>query len=186
FSPDGSRVAYVSGNNLYSELTAGSTPVALTGDGSDLILNARADLAYEEEFSLGKAFRWSPDSRRIAYWRFDTGGVGTFYLIRNTDGQYSKPVPQRYPKPGTTNSAVTVGVVSADSPGTTWFALAGDPRNNYVPRMDWSGDSHSMLIQQENRLQNTNDVQLGDPLTGAVQRVMVERDAAWLLPNERV
>jgi len=186
FSPDSRRIAYVSGNNLYAEPTDGSKPIALTSDGNDLVLNARADLAYEEEFSLGKAFRWSPDSRRIAYWQFDTSGVGTFYLIRNTDGQYSKPVPQRYPKPGTTNSAVKVGVVSADAPGTTWFVLSGDPRNNYVPRIDWAGDSGSILIQHENRPQNINNVQLGDAASGAVQPLMVEHDDAWLLPNEEV
>jgi dipeptidyl-peptidase-4 len=186
FSPDSRRVAYVSGNNLYSEPTDGSKPVALTADGNDLLLNGRAELAYEEEFSLGKAFRWSPDSRRIVYWQFDTSGVGTFFLIRNTDGQYSTPVPQRYPKPGTTNSAVKVGVVSADTPGTTWAALPGDPRNNYVPRVDWAGNSASLLIQHENRPQNTNNILIGDAMTGAVQPLMVERDAAWLLPNEAV
>ncbi len=76
-------------------------------------------MVYEEEFRLGKAFQWSPDSRRIAYWQFDTSGVGTFYMMRNTDTLYSKPIPQQYPLPGTTNSAVRVGVVGADAPGTT-------------------------------------------------------------------
>jgi dipeptidyl-peptidase 4 len=186
FSPDSSRIAYVAGHNLHVERIDDSRVVKLTDDGSDLILNGRGDLAYEEEFALGKAFRWSPDSRRIAYWRFDTNGVGTFYMIRNTDGQYSKPLPLRYPKPGTTNSAVKVGVVSADSPGTTWFALSGDARDNYVPRMDWAGSSGELLIQYENRLQNTNQLLLGDSATGKLRPVMVERDDAWLIPNDEV
>lgn len=186
FSPDSSRVAYVSGNNLYVEKADGSGIVKLTEDGSDLILNGRSDWVYEEEFSLGRAFAWSPDSRRIAYWRFDTDGVGTFYLIRNTDGQYSKPVPQQYPKPGTTNSAVKVGVTSADAPGTTWFALDGDPRQNYVPRMQWVGNGAELFIQYENRRQNTNRVLLGDAATGAVRPLMTETDKAWLIPNDEV
>jgi dipeptidyl-peptidase 4 len=78
------------------------------------------------------------------------------------------------------------GVVSADSPGTTWFALSGDPRDNYVPRMDWAGNSDELLIQHENRLQNTNQVLLGDAATGTLRPVMVERDDAWLIPNEDV
>ena len=185
FSPDGTRVAYVANNNLYVEPVAGAGMVRLTVDGSDFILNARGDLAYEEEFALGKAFTWSPDSRRIAYWQFDTSGVGTFYMIRNTGGQYSTPIPLRYPKPGTTNSAVRVGVVSVDSPGTQWFALTGDPRENYVPRLTWAGNTE-VLLQHENRRQNTNRVQLGDVATGAVRPLMVEQDDAWLIPSDHV
>jgi len=185
FSPDGSRVAYVANNNLYVEAISGGAPIRLTSDRNDLILNGRGDLAYEEEFSLGKAYLWSPDSRRIAYWQFDTNGVGTFYMIRNTGGQYSTPVPLRYPKPGTTNSAVRVGVVSVDKPATRWFALAGDPRDNYVPRMTWLGATE-LLIQHENRRQNTNRVLLGDAETGTVRPLMVEKDDAWLLPSDHV
>jgi dipeptidyl-peptidase-4 len=186
FSPDSSRVAYVAAGNLHVEAVDGSGALQLTDDGNDLVLNGRGDLAYEEEFSLSKAFKWSPDSRHIAYWQFDTSGVGTFYMIRNTDGQYSKPLPLRYPKPGTTNSAVKVGVVSAAAPGTTWFELSGDPRDNYVPRMDWAGNSTELLIQYENRPQNTNRVLLGDAATGAVRQVMVEHDDSWLIPSDDV
>jgi dipeptidyl-peptidase-4 len=186
FSPDSSRVAYVAANNLHVEAVDGSQSLELTADGSDLILNGRGDLAYEEEFSLSKAFKWSPDSRRIAYWQFDTSGVGTFYMIRNTDGQYSKPVPLRYPKPGTTNSGVKVGVVSAAAPGTTWLALSGDPRENYVPRMDWVKNGDELLVQYENRSQNTNQILIGDAATGAMQPVMVEHDDSWLIPSDEV
>jgi len=185
FSPDGSRIAYVANNNLYVEALDGAAPVQLTNDGSDLMLNGRGDLAYEEEFSLGKAYLWSPDSRRIAYWQFDTNGVGTFYMIRNTGGQYSTPVPLRYPKPGTTNSAVRVGVVSIAAPTTQWFALDGDPRDHYVPRMTWLGDTE-LLLQHENRRQNTNRVLLGDAASGAIRPLIVEKDDAWLLPSDHV
>jgi dipeptidyl-peptidase-4 len=159
--------------------------VQLTSDGDDVVLNGRGDLAYEEEFSLGKAYRWSPDSRRIAYWRFDTRGVGTFYMIRNTDGQYSTPVPLQYPKPGTTNSAARVGVVSIEGGATTWFELPGDPRQNYVPRMDWAGNDE-VLIQTENRRQNTNRVLMGKAATGGVTPVMTETEATWLLPSDDI
>ena len=186
FSPDGTRVAYVASGDLHVERAAGSSAQRLTSDGTDLLLNGRGDLAYEEEFALAKAFTWSPDSRRIAYWQFDTSGVGTFYMIRNTGGQYSEVLPLRYPKPGTTNSAVRVGVVSADNPGTRWFALSGDARDNYVPRMNWAGNSTEVLIQQVNRRQNTNQVLLGDATSGEVRPLMIEKDDAWLLPSDDV
>ncbi len=116
FSPDGSRVAYVSKQNIYAEdLTTGIiTP--LTTDGGDNIINGTFDWVYEEELGNRDGFRWSPDGKNIAYWQSDTKGVGTFYMINNVDSIYSKPIPLPYPKVGTANSAVKVGVVAA-----TWW-----------------------------------------------------------------
>ncbi|MCH8686732.1 S9 family peptidase [Pedomonas mirosovicensis] len=185
FSPDGRRIAYVCGNNLFVETVADGSITQLTQDGGTLILNGRSDVAYEEEFSLGKAFEWSPDSRRIAYWRFDTSGVGTFYLINNTDGIYSKPIPQQYPKPGTTISAVQVGTVSVEGGATTWFAIPGDPRQRYIPRMSWADSSSEVLIQHLNRLQNRNEVLIGKATDGSVRQVFLDEDAAWVNVNDR-
>ncbi|WP_239018206.1 S9 family peptidase [Sphingomonas flavalba] len=184
FSPDGRSVAYVQANNLYVETLADGAVRRLTTDGSDLLLNGRADVAYEEEFRLGKAFAWSPDSRRIAYWQFDTTGIGTFYMIRNTGGVYSTVIPQQYPKPGTTLSAVRVGSVAVDGGATTWFAVPGDPRQTYIPRMDWAANADEVLIQHENRLQNRNAVLLGSVATGAVREIFVDSDAAWVNVND--
>jgi dipeptidyl-peptidase-4 len=185
FSPDGTRIAYVRGNNLYVEPTSGEAPPrALTGDGDELIVNGLGDWVYEEEFGLAKAFAWSPDSRRIAYWRFDTSGVGTFYMVKNTGGQYSQPIPLQYPKAGTTNSAVRVGSVEIESGRTTWFDLEGEPRQNYVPQMSWAGGSDAVFIQYANRLQNRFEVRLGDPVTGATSMRFVEQDEAWVELND--
>ncbi|WP_129794556.1 S9 family peptidase [Sphingosinicella sp. CPCC 101087] len=185
FSPDGRLVAYVYRNNLYVEPVAGGGPRPLTNDGSDLIVNGIGDAVYEEEFFLAKAFTWSPDSRRIAFWRFDTEGVGTFYMIRNTGGQYSEPVPLQYPKPGTTLSAVRIGTVAVADGRTTWFRLEGDPRQNYVPRMSWADRPDEVIIQYMNRLQNRNEVLMGDAETGATRRVFLDEDAtAWVEAND--
>lgn len=184
FSPDGSSIAYVRDNNLYVEPTAGDAgPRRLTSDGSDLIVNGLGDWVYEEEFYLRKAWSWSPDSRRIAFWRFDTSGVGTFYMITNTVGQYSKPIPLQYPKVGTTNSAVRVGTVDVASGATQWIGLEGDPRQNYVPQMSWAGTSGQVFLQYANRLQNTFQVLRADPATGRTTPLFVERDAAWVEAN---
>ena len=183
FSPDSRRIAYVYRNNLYVEPVAGGAPVQLTRDGDDYVVNGLADWVYEEEFSLHRAFAWSPDSTRIAFWRFDTRGVGTFFMIKNTGGQYSQPIPLQYPKAGTTNSAVTVGTVDVADGRTRWFKLEGDPRQNYVPQLSWAGGSDAVFLQQSNRLQNSYKVLLGDAATGAVKPIMIERDAAWVEAN---
>ena len=134
-------------NNIYVESIDGRSKKQLTSDGSDLIVNGTGDWVNEEEFSLRDGFKWSPDSTRLCYWQFDTEGVGTFYMIKNTDDVYSKPIPLQYPKVGTTNSAVRVGVVDIESAETVWIGLQGDPRQNYVPQMDWADSSEQVIIQ---------------------------------------
>lgn len=183
FSPDGASIAYVRGNNLYVEPTAGGPPRQLTTDGDALIVNGLADWVYEEEFDLRKAWRWSPDSRRIAFWRFDTSGVGTFSMITNTEGQYSRVIPLQYPKAGTVNSAVRVGSVDVASGATNWVKLTGDPRQYYVPRMSWAADSTHLILQQANRLQNDYRLLMADAATGTTTPVLAERDAAWVEAN---
>lgn len=186
FSPDGSRVGYVRENNVYVENLQSGDITALTSDGSETIVNGTSDWVYEEEFGLRDGFRWSPDGQKIAYWHFDKSGVGTFYMINNTDSLYSRPIPLEYPKVGTTNSDCKVGVVSASGGKTTWFAVPGDPRNNYIPWMEWADNSSEVLIQQLNRLQNTNTVWLGNAADGSVKTVLIDKDDAWVEVNEDV
>ena len=133
FSPDGTRVAYVRANNIYVEHLADGRTAALTSDGSETTINGTSDWVYEEELGVRDGFRWSPDGRRIAYWQFDTTGVGIFSLINDTTALYPTITQIPYPKAGTTNSAVRIGVVSAEGGQTTWMQTPGDPRE-YVPR----------------------------------------------------
>ncbi len=180
FSPDGSRVAYVSNLNIYAEDIATGVITQLTRDGGGDIINGTFDWVYEEELDDRDGFRWSPDGKTIAYWQSDTKGVGTFYLINNVDSNYSKPIPLPYPKVGTTNSAVKVGVVSATGGLTRWFDVPGDPRNNYLARMDFIPGSNEVMIQQLNRLQNTNQVWIGNTTDMQLKLLLTDRDSAWV------
>ena len=180
FSPDGSRVAYVRANDIYVEDLGTGKITALTTDGSDTIINGTSDWVYEEELDLRNAYRWSPDGKSIAYWQFDASGVRDYLLVNTTDSLY--PIIKRipYPKAGTTNSSVRVGVVSAGGGPTRWMKVPGDPRNHYVAWMDWAADSRELAIQQLDRLQHTNKLLLADAGTGAVRTALTERDSAWV------
>ena len=184
FSPDSSNIAYMYLNNLYIESTDGKSKKQLTHDGSDLIVNGTGDWVNEEEFSLRDGFAWSPDSTRLCYWQFDTEGVGTFYMMKNTDAVYSTPIPLQYPKAGTTNSATRVGIVDIETAQTVWVKLEGDPRQNYIPEMEWADSSEQVIIQHVNRLQNKNSVYLANVDDGSVQHIFTDQDEAWIDPNE--
>ena len=88
FSPDGRSVAFVRSNNIYVQDLATDEIRALTDDGSATLINGTTDWVTEEELSLRDAFRWSPDSQSIAYWQFDTTGVGQYSLINDTREEY--------------------------------------------------------------------------------------------------
>ncbi len=180
FSPDGQRVAYVREHNLYVESVADGHVTPLTSDGSVTTINGTFDWVYEEELYMRDGFRWSPDGTRIAYWQLDATGVRDFLLIDDTDSLYSFVKPVQYPKAGTTNSAARIGVVSVNGGPTTWLKIPGDPRQNYLARMDWTGGSAEVAVQQLNRRQTVNTLYFGDPATGSVHPVLVERDSAWL------
>ena len=179
FSPDGMWVAYVRSNDIYVERLDTGAITRLTTDGSETTINGTSDWVYEEELGVRDCFRWSPDGTRIAYWQFDSTGVGVFSLINNTDSLYPVITRIPYPKVGTTNSAVRVGVVDVSSRTTQWMKTPGDPRDTYLARMEWR-DAGTLAIQQLNRLQNQNDFLVADAGSGEVRRVFRDSDKAWV------
>ena len=179
-SPDGKMAAYVVKSNIYVEDLAGGAIRQLTSDGSEDIINGTSDWVNEEEFGIRDGFRWSPDSRLIAFWQFDTHGVPVFTLINNTDALYPRTISFKHPKAGQPNSAVRVGVVPAAGGPVVWMKAPGDPHDMYIPLMDWAGNAKEVVFQQLNRLQNTNNVQLGDAATGDIRTMYVDKDEAWV------
>ena len=183
FSPDGRSVGYVRENNIYVETLDDVTRAnirQLTTDGTRFIVNGTFDWVYEEELFCRDGWRWSPDGKQIAYWQLNSEGVKEMTLINNTAGLYPQITSFPYPKAGEMNSAARAGVVSSQGGATRWFDIPGDARNNYLPRMEWAANSDEVIIQQLNRLQNTNLVMLGDSRTGKVRPVLTEKDDTWV------
>ena len=180
FSPDATRVAYVRQHDVFVEYLDDGEITVLTEGGSQTNINGTSDWVYEEEFGVRDGFRWSPDGRLIAFWNFDSTGIGNFTLINNTDTLYPEITSLPYPKAGTTNSAVRIGVVGANGGPTRWMQVPGDDRDTYIARMEWAGDSETLVLQHLNRLQNQNDVLLADVASGRVQRVHRDQSDAWV------
>ncbi|MFK7865261.1 MAG: S9 family peptidase [Pseudohongiellaceae bacterium] len=182
FSPDDSRIAFVQFNNLYVENFGTGELTQLTDNGSDTLINGTFDWVYEEEFGMRNGFRWSPDGTQIAYWQLDSEGVEMFTLINNTDSLYPQLSQFPYPKVGETNSSARLGVINSAGGTTQWLDLEGDPRQHYPVFMEWAENSDELVIQQLNRRQNVNRLQLANAQTGNIQTILTETDEAWLDP----
>ncbi len=180
FSPDNSKVAYVSKHNLYVEDLASGEIDQLTFDGTEDLINGTFDWAYEEEFFCRDGFRWSPNSKLIAYWQIDASGIKDFLMINNTDSLYSFTIPVEYPKVGEDPSSARIGVVATNGGNTKWMNIPGDPQQNYLVRMLWADNSKDFLVQQMNRKQNTNKIWFCKAETGLAANVYTDRDEAWL------
>lgn len=165
FSPDGSKVAFVFENNLFFKDMASGREVKVTTDGkSNEIINGAPDWVYEEEFGFSRAFAWSPDSKRLAYYRFDESHVKMFNMTIYGD-LYPHWYQFKYPKAGEKNAFVTIHTYEITSGKFTEMDI-GEETDQYIPRIKWTNDPSKIAIYRLNRLQNHIEVLLADASTG--------------------
>ncbi len=180
FSPDNQSVAYVSNQNIYVEELASSTIKALTTDGSVTMINGTFDWVYEEEFYCRDGFRWSPDSKSIAYWQIDASTIKKFSMINNTDSIYPEIISIEYPKVGEKPSVCKVGVVTIADAKTTWIQLPGVADQNFIVRMEFIPNTNNLLLQQLNRKQNESSLYVATAANGSTKLINKETDTAWI------
>lgn len=180
FSPDSRYLAFVYNNNIYAEDLTTFKTKQLTTDGSKTRLNGWFDYVYSEELFLTNGLRWSPDSKRIAFWQMDASKVGTFYMINNTDSIYPRPIPLIYTRPGEPIAEARIGVVNLADAKKTWVTLEGNPQQYYITQMDWNPDNRHLLIQQLNRRQNESKLILCNPVTNTKNILFTDTDEAWV------
>ncbi len=178
FSPDGSRVGFVRHNNLFVVDLASGVETQLTTDGSDDIINGQFDWVYEEEFGIADGWQWSPDGKKIAYWRLDQTRVQPF-AMEDMMSLYPSVFWLKYPKAGEANALVQIGVLDLETRATKWMDL-GEETDIYIPRIKWTPNSGLLSIQRLNRLQNKLDLMFADVQSGATRVVVKETDPCWV------
>ena len=165
FSPDATKVAFMRDNNLFIKDLATDEEIQFTEDGLyNHIINGAPDWVYEEEFSFSQGFFWSPDSRKIAYYRFDESNVREFEM-EEFEGLYPDWYSFKYPKAGEDNSIVEVYVYDLAT-GKSTKMDTGTETDIYLPRMKWTKDANILAIQRLNRHQNHLEILAANATTG--------------------
>jgi dipeptidyl-peptidase 4 len=180
FSPDAAKVAYVSKHNLYVEDLSTGKIKQLTTDGTDRMINGTFDWVYEEEFSCRDGFRWSADGKSIAYWKIDANAIRNFLMMDNTDSAYSFVKPVEYPIAGQDPSPCYVYVANVATGNSIKMNIPGDPRQHYIPRMEWAANSKELIIEQFNRKQNEIKIMYCNAASGTANEIYTESDKAWV------
>jgi dipeptidyl-peptidase-4 len=180
FSPDGSKVAFVMSNNLFYTDLATMAEAQVTDDGKfNFIINGTTDWVYEEEFSFVVGFHWSPDGKKLAYYRFDESGVKEYNMQLWLKKLYPSDYKFKYPKAGEANSSVDVYFYDLASKQKIKADL-GTEKDIYIPRIRWTRDPNVLSIMKLNRLQNNLDIIHANATTGESKIILNEKSSTYI------
>tara|TARA_Y100000782_G_C10187624_1_gene267725 strand:- start:1914 stop:4085 length:2172 start_codon:yes stop_codon:yes gene_type:complete len=180
FSPSGNKVAYVMGNDLYIYDAITNEVTRVTEDGEfNHIINGAVDWVYEEEFSFAKGFFWSPDGKKIAFYKFDESAVREYNMQVWKDELYPEDYKFKYPKAGEDNSKVQVMVYDLATEKLITAAETGE-QYEYIPRVKWSEDANLVALQMMNRHQSLLDIYLVNASNGNKEVIYHEEQSAYI------
>lgn len=189
FSPDGNQLAYVKDNNIYLvKFLYGYAESQVTKDGEfNKVKNGTPDWVYEEEFAYNSALTFSPDSKMIAYVKWNESEVPSFSFPvykglapeNEQFAEYPGEYTYKYPVAGVKNSVVTVHTFDIFSKVTKRMELPLD-KNGYVPRIKFTNDPEKLAIMTLNRNQNRMDVYYANPRTGVCKLILRDEDKRYI------
>ena len=179
FSPSGDKVAYVNSNNLFIKDLSNGKTIQITTDGElNQIINGATDWVYEEEFGLTQAFFWSPDGKKIAFYKFDEREVNEFSMDMFNAELYPSQYQFKYPKAGEDNSKLSIHIYNIDDGETTTISLNNS--YEYIPRMGWTKSNDLLYILAMNRHQNKLDFILYNTTNSTSEILFSEKDKYYI------
>ena len=181
FSPDGKKVAFVKGNNLYVKDFNSNEITQITSDGEkNKIINGVTDWVYEEEFGFVRAFDWNVDSNKIAFIRFDETNVPEFSMDVYGTELYQTQQVFKYPKAGEANSEISLHIYNMKTKETDEVKVDKAYKDFYIPRIEWTNNPDVLSAQYMNRHQNELDLWMINAKTNISNLVLAERDKAYV------
>lgn len=179
FSPSGDKVAYVNSNNLFVKDLSNGKTIQITTDGElNQIINGATDWVYEEEFGLTQAFFWSPDGKKIAFYKFDEREVKEFSMDMFNTELYPSQYQFKYPKAGEDNSKLSIHIYNIDDEETTTISL--NKSYEYIPRMNWTKSNDLLYVLAMNRHQNELDFILYNTTHSTSEILFSEKDKYYI------
>lgn len=177
-SPSGAMVGYEKGGDIYVADLTTHQEKRLTADATEHVYNGHFDWVYEEEFGIAQGWKWSPDSRHIAYWQLDESAEPAIQLS-DLSGMHADYEQIRIPLVGDPNPSVRIGVVDVGTGKKTWLdtGLNGD---FYIPRVYWTSERDTLAVMTLNRAQNEMRLFFFDVNTGGRRQVMMEQSKTWV------
>ncbi len=180
FSPDGTKVGFVSGNNIFIKDLVSGKETRVTSDGKqNTIINGVTDWVHEEEFSFSIAYFWSPDSKKIAYYKFDESKVKEFSFNEFAHQLYPSEYKFKYPKAGEDNSVVTIHVYDLMN-GSDKLMDIGKETDQYIPRIKWTMESSTLSMVRMNRHQNKLELLFANSTTGESKTIYSETSDTYI------
>ncbi|PIS27981.1 MAG: S9 family peptidase [Candidatus Marinimicrobia bacterium CG08_land_8_20_14_0_20_45_22] len=182
FSPDGNLISFIQSNNLWIIDLRTKIVSQLTADGNEKIWNGKPDWLYREEFDMSSGYKWSPNSKQIAFLQLNESNVNRIPLI-SYSGIYPEVNWKYYPKAGEKNPDVQVGVVNVADKSIIWMKPDASQKE-YIPRFKWIPSTNRIALVTINRLQSSLKLFVGDPLTGTCELRLEEKESYYLNINE--
>ena len=178
-SPDGLHIAFVYENNIFFTELATGKEVQVTTDGKfNEIINGLTDWVYEEEFAFVDALKWSPDGKKIGFYRFDESHV-KMWTMPLYGSLYPNIYTYKYPKAGEANSDVSIHIYDIET-ATTAMADLGAEKDQYIPRIKWNHDGSGLAVLRLNRLQNKLDFLMVNPSNGKSKLILTEKSKTFI------
>jgi len=180
FSPNALKVAFVRNNNIFVKDLANQQENKITTDGKfNFIINGGTDWVYEEEYSFTRAFFWSPNGDKIAYYKFDESDVKVFNMTKYNNDLYPKNYAFKYPKAGEKNSIVSIHVYDLSTKKTNTMDV-GSETDQYIARVKWTNDNSKLSIIRENRLQNHIEILITNTDSGNSNVIYSEKNKYYI------